>query len=84
MAQPNSVTPLYPSSAFALTKSDTDQFPPSHIYVGGTGDVAVQPAQPEGATAVVFKAVPTGAVIPCLCVRVMSTNTTATNLVRIA
>lgn len=84
--QPNPVTALPGNDGAAVTKSDTDVFPPSLIYVGGAGNVAVMPAAQEGRaspTAVTFTAPPVGTTLPILCTRVMSTNTTATLLVRI-
>ena len=87
MAQPMPVTSLPGNSAKAVTPSDTAAFPPSLIYVGGAGNVAVMPADQMGAaspTAVTFTAPPVGSTIPVLCCQVMSTNTTATLLVRVA
>lgn len=84
--QPNPVTALPGNDAAAVTKSDTEVFPPSLIYVGGAGNVNVMPAAQEGRaspTAVLFTAPPVGSVLPVLCSRVMSTSTTATALVRI-
>lgn len=58
------------------------------IYVGVTGNVAVMPkaqedktAQGGTPTAVTFVGVPAGAIIPLNIVRVMSTNTTASDIV---
>lgn len=74
---------LYTTSfdnALAVTKSDSTVFSPalSAIYVGGTGDVAVTTVD---GSAIVFKAVPVGVVIPCRVKQIMSTNTTATLMV---
>lgn len=81
--------------AFAVTPSDTLDLPnagntsptPSYakaLYIGVTGDVAVIAAGDKSAsgagTAVTFKAVPVGW-FPVQVRRVMSTNTTATNIV---
>jgi hypothetical protein len=85
--QPNPVTSLPGNDAFAVTPSDTTVFPPALIYVGGAGNVAVMPAAQEGRaspTAVTFTAPPVGSTLPCLVTRVMSTNTTASLLVRVA
>lgn len=49
------------------------------LYVGGTGDVSVQMA--NIGTAVVFKAVPVGTILPIIITRVNSTNTTASLMV---
>ena len=86
MAQPQPVTSLPGTHAVAVTPSDTASFPPSLIYVGGAGNVAVMPASQEtlaSPAAVTFIAPPVGSTIPVLCTRVMSTNTTATSLVRV-
>lgn len=84
--QPNPVTALPGNDGAAVTPSDKGIFPPSLIYVGGAGNVAVMPAAQEGRaspTAVTFTAPPVGTTLPILCTRVMATNTTATLLVRI-
>ena len=84
--QPNPVTSLPGNDAFSVTPSDTAVFPASLIYVGGAGNVAVMPAAQEGRaspTAVTFIAPPVGSTLPVLVSRVMSTNTTATALVRV-
>jgi hypothetical protein len=49
------------------------------VYVGGTGDVTVNMA--GSGTTILFKAVPVGTVLPIRVSRVLSTGTTATNLV---
>lgn len=49
------------------------------LYVGVGGDVSVQFA--GVGTAIVFKNVPTGAILPIRIKRVNSTSTTATNMV---
>ena len=66
--------------AFAITKSDTDDFTflVRGIYVGGTGNVVVVNADD---TTVTFSSVPAGAILPVQARRVNSTNTTATNMV---
>lgn len=66
--------------ATAVTASDTVRLPAtaSAIYVGGTGAVAVNTV---GNNLVTFAAVPAGTVIPLEVTHVMSTNTTATNMV---
>jgi hypothetical protein len=50
-----------------------------YLYVGGTGDVAIQPY--SGGDPVTFKTVPAGTLLPVRTPRVMSTGTTATNIV---
>ena len=84
--QPQPVTALPGNDAAAVTPGDATVFPPSLVYVGGAGNVAVMPAAQEGRAspaAVTFTAPPVGSVLPVLCSRVMATNTTATLLVRI-
>jgi hypothetical protein len=74
---------------FAITKSDSINFTKADgtplivrgIYVGGTGDVVL--VNPDLST-VTFTAVPGGTIIPCECVRINSTNTTATSMVGLA
>ena len=48
------------------------------LYVGTAGDVAVET---EGGTAITFHNVPGGAVLPVRVVKVMSTNTTASDII---
>lgn len=65
--------------AVALTKNDTTEFPCTRsIYVGGVGDIAVTMA--DGQTPVVFSAVPVG-IFPIQITQLLSTNTTATNVI---
>jgi hypothetical protein len=63
----------------AVTKSDTTILSFKRLYIGGTGAVAIK----NGAdgTAVTFAAVPAGAILDVVGTHVMSTNTTATNIV---
>ena len=87
MSFPNPVSVTHATEASAVTPSDTTLFPPSHIYVGGAGNVNVLPAAEAGKTspaAVLFTAPPVGSVLPVMCVRVLSTSTTATALVRVS
>jgi len=64
----------------AITAHDSNNIssPVRAIYVGVGGDVAVVGLD---GTAVTFKNVPTGAILPVQAIRVNSTNTTATNMV---
>ncbi|TIR87352.1 MAG: hypothetical protein E5X05_01255 [Mesorhizobium sp.] len=73
-----SVEPKTAQNAVAVTKSDTTVVLFDAVYVGGAGDLALRPV---GGTAVTFSGVPVGTTISLRCDRVMSTNTTATNIV---
>lgn len=66
-----------PAQWEANTPSDTAFVDYMGFYVGVTGDVNVQSV---AGTSVLFKAVPAGAVIPGRFIRIMSTSTTATNI----
>lgn len=68
--------------ALAVTKSDVTTFdPPTRaIYVGTTGDVAVRMAL--GQNDVTFPAVAGSVILPIAVDRVLSTGTTASNIVR--
>ena len=71
--------------AEAITPGDTtgDNFSreAEGIYVGGEGDVAV--VLPSG-VAITFSSVPAGYILPVRCIRINSTNTTATDMVALA
>lgn len=68
--------------ATAVTKSDTAVIGPTRsLYVGGTGDVAVVMYGDNTNTSVKFVAVPVGTILPINVAKVMSTGTTATNIV---
>lgn len=73
--------PSYPGMAFAVTPSDAaDQNYAFQVYVGGTGNVSVIPADSPDGTPVVFMGVPAGSMVPCMVRRVRVTGTTATNM----
>lgn len=74
------VQPSTASGAFAVTPSDTVNFtiPARALWVGGAGNVAVVT---NAGTAVTFVGAAAGTLIPCECVRVNSTDTTATSIV---
>lgn len=79
MAVANKNDPAY--SAEAVTPSDTVNFTGGiarGVYVGGAGNVAVVL---RSGTAVTFVGALAGSVIPVQCIRVNSTNTTATSIV---
>lgn len=66
----------------AVTPSDsTDLTGARGVYVGGAGDVALMAL--DDSTAVTFSGVLAGSILPVRVKRVMSTNTTATNIVAI-
>jgi hypothetical protein len=69
------------TKAFAITESDDNDVEEvtRAVYVGGAGDIAVVMA--EGGAPVVFGAVPAGTLLPIRISRLMSTDTTATNVV---
>lgn len=64
--------------AAAITKSDSVPNNFDAIYVGTTGDVAVQMLNGETVT---FATVPAGAILPVKVQKVMSTNTTAAAMI---
>jgi len=73
--------PMFPGGAATFSNSDTVNLEsPSVIYVGGAGNVKVTTAQGDEVT---FIGLQTGSVIPVQVIRVWSTDTTATNLLRI-
>jgi hypothetical protein len=69
------------ASASAVTASDSTVLSPvpRGLYVGGAGNVAVR--FPGSATSVTFTAVPAGTILPIKPEKVMSTGTTATDIV---
>ncbi len=73
--------PMYPGGAVAITPSDSVNLTtPSVVYVGVGGSVKVTTAQGDDVT---FAGLIAGTVIPVQVIRVWSTGTTATSLVRI-
>lgn len=68
-------------NAFSITPHATDELPfvPREIYVGTGGDVEFVAVDSEDA--VILKNVPVGARLPYRAKRIISTNTTATDLV---
>tara|TARA_R110002051_G_scaffold294011_1_gene359174 strand:- start:45 stop:281 length:237 start_codon:yes stop_codon:yes gene_type:complete len=64
-----------------VTKSDVTVFDaPQAIYVGTGGDIALRLI--GDSTVVTYSNVPSGSWLPVLADKVMSTNTTASNIVR--
>ena len=73
--------PMYPGGAVAVTPSNTVNLEtPSIVYVGVGGSVKVTTAQGDEVT---FAGLLSGTVIPVQVIRVWSTGTTASSLVRI-
>jgi hypothetical protein len=62
-----------------VTPSDSTVLEFRGLYVGGAGNVAIQSIRDTAATTLI--SVPAGTILPIAGVRVMSTNTTATNIV---
>lgn len=73
------------SSLAAVTPSDTTSVTCRGIYVGGAGNVTVNPGL-SGGTSVTFTAPPVGSILPIELNqgRIMATGTTATLLVALA
>jgi hypothetical protein len=67
-------------NATAVTKSDSTVYAPplDALFIGGAGNVAV--LTPSGTT-LTITGVLAGVIYPIACTKVMSTNTTATNIV---
>lgn len=75
----NLVSTQIADEAFSVTPSDSLNNNFSYLYVGGAGNVAVIPE--AGSTAITLTAVPAGSYVWLRTNKVMSTNTTATNIV---
>lgn len=71
------------TSAVAVTKSDSTILTQTSraLYVGSTGDVAVTM---EGGDTVTFATVPAGAILPIRVTQVLSTGTSASNIVALS
>jgi hypothetical protein len=63
----------------AVTKSDSTVLNFQALWIGGAGNVAIKTS--EAADAVTIVGVPAGTILPISGGLVMSTNTTATNIV---
>ncbi len=86
IADPNNPNNVFVPGLFfaaAVTKSDATVFtnPTGALWVGGVGDVAVR--MYGNATSVTFTAVPAGSLLPITVDQVLSTGTSATNIVRL-
>ena len=69
------------SSAVAVTKSDTTEVVFEALYIGGTGDVAIEDFHGQQTT---FVAVPAGGYVICRGRKVLETGTDATSIVAIS
>lgn len=65
------------TDAFTITPSDVTVIAAEVLYIGTTGNVAVVTV---GGTTITFSNVPVG-ILPIRCTKVMSTNTTASNII---
>jgi hypothetical protein len=72
--------PMFPGDAEAVTKSDTTTFNPSVLFCGSGGTIRVM--TPQG-TDVTFTNLAAGSILPVQVIRVYSTTTNATDIVRI-
>lgn len=73
--------PMFPGDAAVVTPSNTVNFDTASVlFVGGGGNVRVLTAQGSDVT---FTGVLAGAVLPLQVLRVFSTSTTATNIIRV-
>ena len=77
---PSPTFPMYPGDAAAVTLSDVDTFPPSVLFIGTTGALKVTTAQGSDIT---FNSLPGGTILPLQVIRVWSTGTVASNIIRI-
>lgn len=66
--------------AGSVTPNDSADLskPARALYVGGSGDIKMTT---EGGSTVTFQDIVAGSILPVRCVRVFSTDTTATNIV---
>lgn len=71
------------TTVVAVTPSDsTDLTGARAFYVGTAGDVAIKTIHgASNTTAVTLSSVPAGAIVPIQVTRIMSTNTTASNII---
>lgn len=79
---PNAETPS--RHAVAITPADGNILAdiPKALYVGGAGDITmVGVSASAGATGILFKGVPAGAILPFCPREIKATGTTATNIV---
>ena len=74
------VLPLIATNAEAVTKSNTTTFNASVVYIGTAGNVKVLTA---GGQTVTFANVPNCSFLPVLVTMVYSTDTTASDFIRV-
>jgi hypothetical protein len=72
-------TVTQPTRAVDVVPNDTTQFAPSTLYIGGSGNIRVMTA---GGDVVTFHGAPAG-FFPVKVIRVLNTNTSATQIVRL-
>lgn len=77
----NKQADIQPSNGEAVTVSDSTEVDYRGLYIGGAGAVVVVFLGDDSDTAVTFAGVPAGTILPIQVKKVMSTNTTATNIV---
>ena len=72
--------PAFPGDAAVVTPNDDNNFEPSVIYTGTGGTIRVLTAEGTDITVTNLAA---GSILPVRVVRVFSTTTTATDIIRI-
>ncbi|KAA0971072.1 hypothetical protein FPY71_11545 [Aureimonas fodinaquatilis] len=72
------------TAVFAVTPHDVNElaYVTNGIYVGGAGDIVL--VDKTSGTAVTFKAVPAGSILPVRTAKINATSTTATHIVGLA
>ncbi len=77
-----------PADAVKVVLSDTDTYDNGGdgvaVYVGVAGNVSIIPIDGDRTTAVVFKGMAAGSVVPCRAYIIRTTGTTATDLVALS
>ena len=78
--RPSPTFPAFPGNAAVVTPNDGNNFEPSVIYTGNGGTIRVLTAEGTDITVTNLAA---GSILPVRVVRVFSTTTTATGIIRI-
>lgn len=73
--------PTFPDGAKSVPPGTNIFAAPVSIYVGGTGNVVVMPA--NGGASVTFVGLPAGSMVPCRVLSVVAEGTTAASLVAV-